>query len=98
MTTLFNKLRSLFIVDEVKNKTDMLENQLKEASDRISLLERKLVDQDSILIDHHKTIAALAMIQTNLLAEMERAAKNASLKRTKMTSHTTSSKGDDFIN
>ena len=98
MTTLFNKLRSLFIVDEVKNKTDVLENQLKEASDRISLLEKKLVDQDTLLIDHHKTIAAIAMIQSNLLTEMDRAVKNATLKRTKMTSHTTSSKGDDFIN
>ncbi len=98
MTTLFNKLRSLFIVDEIKNKTDALENQLKEAGDRISLLEKKLVDQDTLLIDHHKTIAAIAMIQSNLLSEMDRAVKNASLKRTKMTSHTTSSKGDDFIN
>lgn len=98
MTTLFNKLRSLFIVDEIKNKTDELESQLKEAGDRISLLEKKLVDQDTLLIDHHKTIAAIAMIQSNLLTEMDRAVKNASLKRTKMTSHTTSSKGDDFIN
>ncbi len=95
---MFNKLRSLFIVDEIKNKTDALEHQLKEACGRISLLEKKLVDQNEILIDHHKTIAALAMIQTNLLAEMDRAAKNASLKRTKATTYTTSSKGDDFIN
>jgi len=98
MIKLFNKLRSLFIDDEIKNKTDILESQLKQASDRISLLEKKIVDQDTLLVDHHKTIAAIAMIQSNLLTEMDRAVKNASLKRTKMTSHTTSSKDDDFIN
>jgi len=98
MMKLFNKLRSLFIDDEIKNKTDSLENELKQASDRINLLEKKLVDQDTLLVDHHKTIAAIAMIQSNLLTEMDRAFKNASLKRTKTTSHTTSSKDDDFIN
>jgi len=95
---LFNKLRSLFIDDEIKNKTDALESQLKQASDRINLLEKKLVDQGTLLVDHHKTIAAIAMIQSNLLTEMDRAVKNASLKRTKTASHTTSSKDDDFIN
>jgi predicted nucleic acid-binding Zn-ribbon protein len=98
MMKLFNKLRSLFIDDEIKNKTDALESQLKQASDRINLLEKKLVDQGTLLVDHHKTIAAIAMIQSNLLTEMDRAVKNASLKRTKTTSHTTSSKDDDFIN
>ena len=95
---MFNKLKSLFIDDDIKNATVVLDAQVKEAHERITQLEKQLADYDAILYEHHKTIASIAAIQTNLLSEMDRAIKNASLKKNRTLAYTTSSKDDDFIN
>ena len=65
---------------------------------RVDLLEKKVADYEAILADHHKSIATLAFIQTNLLNEMDRAIKVATSKKGRTVNHATSSKGDDFIN
>ena len=96
---MFNKLKTIFVKEDASNLVDELTNQLKETRERVSLLEKKVSDYEQILYEHHKTIAAIATIQTNLLSEMDRAIKTASTKKGRVSfTHTTSSKGDDFIN
>ncbi len=96
---MFNLLRSIFSKDDTQNLVEELTQQLKETKGRVSLLEQKIADYDQVLYEHHKTIAAIASIQANLLSEMDRAIKTASSKKTRSAfTHTSSSKGDDFIN
>jgi hypothetical protein len=96
---LFNLLKSIFTKDDTSNLVEELTKQLKETTGRVSLLEKKVSDYEQVLYEHHKTIAAIASIQANLLAEMERAIKTSGTKKTRTVfTHTSSSKGDDFIN
>lgn len=94
---MFHKLIDLFTQkNDVEEEKD---RQLKIVKERVDLLERKVADYEAILADHHKSIATIAFIQTNLLNEMDRAIKVASSsKKGRTVYHTTSSKGDDFIN
>jgi uncharacterized membrane protein YgaE (UPF0421/DUF939 family) len=98
MISLFNKLRSIFTTDDKPDPLKLVEEQLKIANGRIDLLEKKVVDYELILYDHHKTIASIASIQTNLLSELDRALKETAVKRSRSRSFTSSSKDDDFIN
>lgn len=94
---MFHKLIDLFTQ---KNSTEQEKDlQLKIIKDCVDLLEKKVADYEEILADHHKSIATIAFIQTNLLNEMDRAIKVATAnKKGRTVYHTTSSKGDDFIN
>lgn len=94
---MFDKLLDLF---SQKNDSEEEKARLfKLFKDRVDLLEKKVADYEAILTDHHKTIATIAFIQTNMLNEMDRAIKMASTnKRSRTIYHTTSSKDDDFIN
>ena len=93
---MLHKIVALF---EQKNDADDKDQQLKIINARVDLLEKKVADYEALLADHHKTIATIAFIQSNLLNEMDRAIKSSSAgKRTRTVYHTTSSKGDDFIN
>ena len=93
----FHKLIDLFAQkNDAGQEKDL---QLKIIKERVDLLEKKVADYEAILADHHKSIATIAFIQTNLLNEMDRAIKVASSnKKGRSVYHTTSSKGDDFIN
>lgn len=94
---MFHKLIDLFA--QKNNAEDEKDRQLKIVNQRVDLLEKKVADYEAILADHHKSIATLAFIQTNLLNEMDRAIKvSTSNKKGRTIYHTTSSKGDDFIN
>lgn len=96
---MFNLLKSIFAKDDTSNLVEELTQQLKETKGRVTLLEKKVTDYEQVLYEHHKTIAAIASIQANLLSEMERAIKTAGTKKTRAVfTHTSSSKGDDFIN
>lgn len=91
---MFNKLIDLFT-----QKNDIEDQEMKIIKARLDLLEKKVSDYEALLADHHKSIATIAFIQTNLLNEMDRAIKVASGNKGRRTVlHTTSSKGDDFIN
>lgn len=91
---MFNKLVELFT-----QKNDIEDQEIKIIKSRLDLLEKKVADYEALLADHHKSIATIAFIQSNLLNEMDRAIKVATTSKNKRTVyHTTSSKGDDFIN
>lgn len=91
---MFNKLIELFT-----QKNDTEDQEMKIVKSRLDLLEKKVADYEALLADHHKAIATIAFIQTNLLNEMDRAIKVATANKGRRTvHHTTSSKGDDFIN
>jgi hypothetical protein len=93
----FNKLLDLFA--QKNDIDDVKEQEMKIVKSRLDLLEKKVADYEELIADHHKTIATIAFIQSNLLNEMDRAIKVASTNKNKRTVyHTTSSKGDDFIN
>lgn len=93
---MFHKLIDIFA--QKNNAEDEKDRQLKIVNQRVDLLEKKVADYEAILADHHKSIATLAFIQTNLLNEMDRAIKVATSKKGRTVNHATSSKGDDFIN
>lgn len=94
---MFNKLIDLFT--QKSDVEDVKEQEMKIVKARLDLLEKKVSDYEELLADHHKSIATIAFIQTNLLNEMDRAIKVASANKNRRSiQHTTSSKGDDFIN
>lgn len=94
---MFNKLLDLFA--QKSDAEDVKDQEMKLVKSRLDLLERKVADYEELLADHHKSIATIAFIQSNLLNEMDRAIKVATTNKNKRAVyHTTSSKGDDFIN
>ena len=92
---MFNKLKEIF---NVKSELDECKDQLKATQQKVELLEKKVSDCEAVLLDHHKTIAMIAVIQSNMLAEFERTLTSGAKVSKKMKVHVSSSKDDEFIN